>query len=1113
MKRPWIATAALGFALSTLPFSLSIDEAGIPDVTRARDAQAAKPEFDPGRFLRMPKVRVQEFALDSGGSNPGSNAENSGPQQISIKGRLRKIGMAVTEVTGSAGPVLVSAPDTPIPGDYGTLYTNSDGSFHYILQSAAPHSSDSPVIESFDLSILSGNGEAGTAILPIEIYDDLPQANDDSYEVPASETTTIAAAEGLLKNDDPGADGASVQPQNGSHAIGNVDIAADGSLQVTVAVGVTGSAVIPYELLDGDGDSSLANVTIAVKNDGALIADVPPAMVDEAALDSDDVAAGDDIGSNPASTGEHSGEKTILFSGGTGNVSITSVTFGSSETPVPAGDVVVMIAGAFGNLEIFPDGRFSYHLTDNADHSAGPVSESFAFAMADEGGKTGNGNIDVVIGDDTAQAVGAPYNVDAGNSVGESATNGLLVIGTPGADGGRVTDAGGQAVPDGGSSVVTTALGMLTMNSDGGFSYSANANVSGPDNVAFTIEDTDGDSSGASLDFTVQNGQPSGNFTTVSGADWDEPAVRKVMHLFAYGGFADDNQITTWANMDPDAAIAEILTFDPVNPLLSPPEDDTAGKGASLEELQNFWSSNQPGNPVIPAERDEYAALNSSGSLSDSNLQDTWIQAGNTRGINPFLHRMGLFLTNYHMSLHLSRLTPALMRDHYDDTLASLQFGSDFITVIGEAAAGAPTARQYLHQFNTFNNGNGEFRGNDDFAREYHQLYFRINGDLEDPDYHENVTIENTARVLTGMNLDRIPGANGSSASGDWWVSPIDFSDHTDADGRTINNLSNHHQNCLEIYNDGVNLPNVCGATAEDKIFDLAAIAGSHEESLDNLPVYIIGHFADDNLNDEKINNIRGAWRAMAQKDILVFLRAYAVSTTFHRSDTVKYKTAFTRNHIIQNLNTLTNEESFARARTPQRRMRDQGVEVFEPVHFVFGHQTGFDAANSPDILKNAYAANVLDGNFLRDADHTYVNGFGQEQTWLKDWGGVIPTNTAGEHVVADVADWLWQRFMADGGGNFDPIARAQVQSLLATGRDFGYQVSQSVAGADPETVYGSDEIQNDAALQAIVAGHAATIMDLNSSDPAVQEIQNERIGYAVNFMTALPFSFALEGK
>ncbi len=46
---------------------------------------------------------------------------------------------------------------------------------------------------------------------------------------------------------------------------------------------------------------------------------------------------------------------------------------------------------------------------------------------------------------------------------------------------------------------------------------------------------------------------------TIPDKDWTETSVRKVLHLFAFGGFASDAQIKTWTGMRPEVSITEIL--------------------------------------------------------------------------------------------------------------------------------------------------------------------------------------------------------------------------------------------------------------------------------------------------------------------------------------------------------------------------------------------------------------------------------------------------------------------------------------------------------------------------------------------------------------------------
>lgn len=598
----------------------------------------------------------------------------------------------------------------------------------------------------------------------------------------------------------------------------------------------------------------------------------------------------------------------------------------------------------------------------------------------------------------------------------------------------------------------------------------------------------------------------------VKSKDWDETHVRRVLAAFAYGGQASDGQLQAWSRMNPKDAIVEMLTFDTVNPRLSPPEDDTDLYCGSLEALQEFWSSDDPANPMRADDRHRYATLTPRDTLSTANLQRTWSKAVGARGCNPFLHKMGLYLTNYHASISVHKTRAALIRDYYDRIIEALAGGADFVEVMGLAASHAAVARAYGHQYSRYDNQRAVFYGTDDFGREFHQLFFRIQGTTEDPVYHEDTTIEHTAWLLSGMNLDKQQNAYGSANSGDWWVAPIVFTDHLDMldSPRTIRNASNHYHSsegagsCLEILH-----ATVCGANAGEKIAALAPIAANHPESLENVPVYLVDFFADDNLDEDKIAAIRGSWAA-ADFDLLAFLRAYAISREFHGPGTVKFKTAFDRNLVIANGIHLDNEAVYARNfyDSPFYPMAEQGAEVFEPAHDVFGGQTGLQAANNRYIFKEAYWRAADNPGYLYDPDDNYTLDGVTELTWRQDWGSVIPVDAQGQHRVGDVASWLWQRFIADGGKNFDVIARAQVQALLATRRDFGWTVDRDNPGA----VYSSSDIVSGAASAADRA-NADALMDLLSADPAQRREANIRVGMAVAFITMTPYAFAMEGQ
>lgn len=608
------------------------------------------------------------------------------------------------------------------------------------------------------------------------------------------------------------------------------------------------------------------------------------------------------------------------------------------------------------------------------------------------------------------------------------------------------------------------------------------------------------------VDTGNSGGKKAATLSDVKSNVWDEAHVRRVLRAFAYGGLATEQQISLWANMKPHQAVAQILTFEFNNALLSPPEDDLVNHCGSLRELQEFISTPGPGNPLLNSDVVQYSFLGGNGELSETNMQRVFTLAVSTRGCNPFLYKMAFYLSNYHASIHVRSAGKSLIQQYFDDYLAALNIGGDFRDVMTAGASHAAVANAYRHRYNRIR-ADGTLNGNEDFAREYFQLFFGING-TGDPDYHENVSIKNNGRLLTGMEIDKENQLNPSSNTYDWYTSPINFGNHTDSTGRVINNEFYHYVygndngiSCLEILGE-----DICGLDAGEKLQALGPVAATHPESMENVPVKIINFFADDNLDADKIERIRGSWAA-ADFNLLTFLRKFAISRDFHSESTYKFFTTFDRNLITQNASFLSNQEAYS---TPywlnvHNRMTYQEMEIFEPIRNVFGHQTGEDAANNPFIYKKAFFVNTLIPGTLAPSPRSYTAADGNQYDWAKDWGSVIPRDNQGRHIASDVAGWLWNRFIGDGGKNFDSIARAQVQALLAEGVDFALTVIPG--NPSPDTFFTSDEI-NGANLAAYDQDqlNAAALMDLDSIEG------NRRIGLAINFISATPFAFAMEG-
>ncbi len=565
-------------------------------------------------------------------------------------------------------------------------------------------------------------------------------------------------------------------------------------------------------------------------------------------------------------------------------------------------------------------------------------------------------------------------------------------------------------------------------------------------------------------------------FETISDTLWDETAVRKVLHTFAYGGHAADSQITKWAAMRPDLAIVQMLTFEQHNLLLSPLSggnlDRLDAQDGTLHGVAEFWSSGDTTNRIYPPYRTRYDLY---GTYGDLGL--IWSRAATSRGLNPFRQKIGFWETNYHLAVNHEVVPRRVVVRYYDLIMETLEAARPYHEVLAEAAKSAAIALQYDHRKNVFLNG--ECFCNEDFAREYHQLFFGILGSA-DPEYHETVSIKNTAAALTDMPVQRDLMYGG-------YETDITFG------------TEKHTPGALEILNVSVG-----GSDAQQRVDILSQYAIEHPESLANLPVKIISGLADDNMNDEKTSRIRQAWRSMPEKNLLTFLRAYAISALYHHESRIKYRTSVDRHLLIANQVMLNNEENYLDLYSPIFGYQAEDVRAFFPAHNVFGGQTGEEASNSADIFRNNFARVTENASrFLLTATYKY------ERSWEKDWSVVAPRSETGVYVVKDLAEWLWQRFVADGLKNLGPLERAHLYALLDKGRDLAYLLDPG----DVERVITETEVQEDAAISALVNELSKRTLALDSSDPYLRRGANNRIGQAINFIVGTPFMFVDEGR
>ncbi|MFT5572866.1 MAG: hypothetical protein ACI9FR_001790 [Cryomorphaceae bacterium] len=494
---------------------------------------------------------------------------------------------------------------------------------------------------------------------------------------------------------------------------------------------------------------------------------------------------------------------------------------------------------------------------------------------------------------------------------------------------------------------------------------------------------------------------------------WDERAVRKVLKIFAFGGHATTEQIIVWADMNPELAIVEMLHFGEHNDKLSPLAigeiyTDSATQHGTLQEWIAFISNDASNLPIPTGTSRENFGLNK------SNFDDGYNRMITVRGLNPFRQRIGFWETNYHLAVNLDAgVSRSQVARYYDIIMQAHEAGLPYHEIMGVAAKSAAAAEQYGHDRNQWRSVGGEFicQCNDDFAREIHQLFYGIFG--EDDPNHEDVTIPQTARLLTDM--------------------PLENSDGPDDDLVVVFGTARHHVAAVNVL--GVS---IAGADAEAKINALMPISMAHPESLKNLPVMIISVLADDNLSESSKTMLRLSWAALGpNKNFLEFIQSYAVSTLLHGRQHRKYLTSHERALYQANKNNLDNLEAYFGGGSYDGRAGrsvggsisdDNAGDFFRPAHNVFGGQTGLEAAESSLVFENNF--NVLTDDEYRMRDAVACKTCDQGQPWEKKWQTVLPQRAPGEFYVADVAPWLWNHAVGD-MENYTELERAHLYSML----------------------------------------------------------------------------------
>src|SRR5882724_6714326 len=372
--------------------------------------------------------------------------------------------LALSAVDGSADNV-----GTAIEGIYGTLQLNANGSYSY-----TPDDSKTAVqalgagetaTDEFSYTVSDGHGGSANATLTITVTgtNDPPVANPD--EATTAEDTPVTIA--VLGNDTD-VDGDPLTVSSASALHGTVVINDNGTLTYTPAANYNGPDTISYTANDGTVDSNVATVAVTV----TPVNDPPVAVNDDPVTTAEDTAV--------------------------------TVTVLGNDTDVDGDPLTVSSASALhGTVIINDNGTLTY--TPAANYN-GPDTISYT---------ANDGTVDSNVA--TVAVTVTPVN-DPPVAVDDSVTT---AEDTPILVSMLANDTDTENDPLTAVIVSGPTHGTLTVNADGGYVYTPNADYNGSDSFTYKANDGAADSNVATVSITVTavNDAPVAHNDSLSGAE------------------------------------------------------------------------------------------------------------------------------------------------------------------------------------------------------------------------------------------------------------------------------------------------------------------------------------------------------------------------------------------------------------------------------------------------------------------------------------------------------------------------------------------------------------------------------------------------------------------
>lgn len=310
----------------------------------------------------------------------------------------------------------------------------------------------------FDYILTDSDGARATATVPIIVGTNV--AHPDEVQTLPGTPVTIPVAE-LLKNDSPLTDSPPPTLTAIRHPIGgtaDLDPVA-GTVTFTPDPTVTGQATFEYEMTDAEGRTATTTVTVNI--------DKPPVAKADGTQEFNNVTA----------------QNTPL------TVTTIELLRNDSDADGDALTVVAVDNATHGQVNINADGDVLYQ--PKLGFSG---NDSFTYTVADEHGAKATAEVSVRVNTPplaVADGVDTPWSTPQNTAVTIVATE--LLRNDSDADGDVFTV----------TAVGTAQHGQVTLNSEGNVVYTPNPDFGGTDELTYTIADTFGDSSSATVAVTV----------------------------------------------------------------------------------------------------------------------------------------------------------------------------------------------------------------------------------------------------------------------------------------------------------------------------------------------------------------------------------------------------------------------------------------------------------------------------------------------------------------------------------------------------------------------------------------------------------------------------------